>query len=428
MLILSNVLALALIAADEPKPSAAPTLTTLGGFKAGGEELWQMTLPEAIRIGLDNSEVVRVISLGVGRAGDRVESADSTGIVIAQLNRDASIWNFQSAIMAHVRSIEQQYWALGQQRIAHWARQTAVKLGEEILRRERVELAAGRSTSADVAEAEQQLDNFKLNLVSATSDLITTERQLRNLLGLPAADNRRISPATAPTEAKVDPTWEDSLAAMDASQPDIAEQRRLVRVAELKALIEGENPTLTPEQRDASRRELERQQAFLEQVRRQSTHSLARFFLEIDANYKQFQAARKLRGAAQQRLEAQRAFHEEGKVTVDRLLDAVGQYANAIAQEAQYKSSYNTSIAALEEAKGTLLAADKITVVAPRARPKADPSAKADQVVPATFEAPAPVASRPGTKTFKLKARLVPGGLDLDIEVHENPAASPASP
>ena len=36
---------------------------------------------------------------------------------------------------------------------------------------------------------------------------------------------------------------------------------------------------------------LSRQQKFLKQVQHQTTHSLARFFLEIDANYKQFQTA-----------------------------------------------------------------------------------------------------------------------------------------
>jgi hypothetical protein len=108
--------------------------------------------------------------------------------------------------------------------------------------------------------------------------------------------------------------------------------------------------------------QLLRQRAFLQQIVHQTTHSLARFFLEVDANYKQFRTAQRLRTAAQQRLEAQRAFYEEGRITIDRLLDAVSTYANSIATEAQYKTSYNTSIAALEEAKGTLLAYDNIAV------------------------------------------------------------------
>ena len=100
----------------------------------------------------------------------------------------------------------------------------------------------------------------------------------------------------------------------------------------------------------------------MQQVVHQTTHSLARFFLEIDANYKQFKTASRLRAAAAQRLDAQRAYYEEGRITIDRFLDAVSQYATAVATEAQYKTTYNISIVALEEAKGTLLAYDNIAV------------------------------------------------------------------
>src|SRR3954452_6671340 len=105
-----------------------------------------------------------------------------------------------------------------------------------------------------------------------------------------------------------------------------------------------------------------KQRAYLQQIVHQTTHSLSRFFLEVDANYKQFKTASRLRAAAAQRLEAQRAFYEEGRITIDRYLDAVSQYASAVAQEAQFKTTYNISIVALEEAKGTLLAYDNIAV------------------------------------------------------------------
>src|SRR5262249_57354032 len=105
-----------------------------------------------------------------------------------------------------------------------------------------------------------------------------------------------------------------------------------------------------------------RSRAYLQQVVHQTTHSLARFFLEIDANYKQFKTASRLRAAAAERLEAQRAFYEEGRIPIDRYLDAVSQYASAVAQEAQFKTTYNISIVALAAANGTLLADDNIPV------------------------------------------------------------------
>ena len=112
-----------------------------------------------------------------------------------------------------------------------------MKLGEEIVRRERAELEAGRGTTADVAEAQQNLERFQLAYITATSDTITTERQLRNILGLPPADNRRIIPVTAPIEARIEPDWETSVSQMLAYQPDIVQQQILVRVAELQLLL-----------------------------------------------------------------------------------------------------------------------------------------------------------------------------------------------
>ena len=369
-------------------------------------------------------------------------------MVIAPVGADAAIWRFKAEVMAEVRSVEQQYWSLAQAHVQLWAADRAVSMAKEVLEREQAELQIGRGTIADVAEATQRLEQFNLDLVTRTSDVITTERQLRNLLGLPPSDNRRIIPVTPVSEARVEPDWDSSLAEMLSSQPDIAQQKVLVRIAELQLLI-ARNQLLPPMSLNtlyqmnglgthfdstddmiagamlkyldgiaaaprqdhptapagfptyqsggtfqmplgmrhplANTRQAQyallRSRAYYRQVVHQTTHSLARFFLEIDANYKQFQTAKRLRAASAQRLDAQRAYYEEGRITIDRFLDAISQYATAVATEAQYKTTYNVSIAALEEAKGTLLAYDNI-VVAERPHPRkalSVPPVSADQ-------------------------------------------------
>ncbi len=362
--------------------------------------------------------------------------ANRAGIVIGRLNADASVWRFKAEIMAHCRSVEQQYWSLAQSHVQLWASDRAVSFAESSLKREQNFLLLGRGTVGDLAEAAQQLEEFNLDLVTKTSDVITTERQLRNILGLPPADNRRIVPVTPPTEARLEPDWDASLAQMLNFQPDIVQQQILVRVAELQLLVarnqllpqlslnalyqlnglgqqldsaeavmtgstlKALNPVIANQQRAAglasnpglynnfvtwqvgftfqmplgmrsplayTRQQqylLLRARAYLQQIVHQTTHSLARFFLEVDANYKQFKSASRLRAAAAQRLIQQQALYEEGRIgfTVDRYLDAVRRYATAVATEAQYKTTYNISIVALEEAKGTLLAYDNISV------------------------------------------------------------------
>src|SRR5205807_1249451 len=125
----------------------------------------------------------------------------------------------KAEVMAMVRSVEQQYWALTQLQVQYWSRETAVKLGEEILRREQAKFEVGSGSIPNVAEAQEQLERFRLDLVAATGDLITTERQLRNILGLKPTDNRRIIPVTEPTTARLQPDWDVSLAQMVSFHP-----------------------------------------------------------------------------------------------------------------------------------------------------------------------------------------------------------------
>ncbi len=125
---------------------------------------------------------------------------------------------------------------------------------------------------------------------------------------------------------------------------------------ELDAAVFG-TPSCSAEAAEETRQALDllqRQRAYLKQVLHQTTHSLARFYLEIDANYKQLQASKRVREASFARLEVQRKFYDEGRITADRYLDAVSQYSSAIAQEAMFKTTYNIALIALEEARGTL--------------------------------------------------------------------------
>jgi hypothetical protein len=90
-------------------------------------------------------------------------------------------------------------------------------------------------------------------------------------------------------------------------------------------------------------------------VVRQATDSWERAFLEIDASYQSYHAANRQSAALKKRLEAQRGYYDEGRITVSRLLGAARQYAAAVTTEHQYLATYNISFATLSEAKGTLL-------------------------------------------------------------------------
>jgi hypothetical protein len=152
------------------------------------------------------------------------------------------------------------------------------------------------------------------------------------------------------------------------------------------------------------------QQEILQQAISQRTRALSRFFREVEASYKQFTTASRLRAAAAQRLDAQRAYDDEGRITIDRLLDACTQYYNAIATESQFKTSYNVAIANLEESKGTLLEYDQIKVVEePRHPGGSGVNSKNDSKTDTTsFEPPATCALVPPLASAALAPPPVP--------------------
>jgi hypothetical protein len=474
--------------------------------KAEPEETWPLTLSDAIRIALDNSEIVRVIaSANQCPAGGSTPTEPEVApepIVICRLYADAAIWRFKSEVMAQVRSVEQMYWELAQARAALEAVDQAMGIAGRIVKDcevvamlKRVEGDFRAENEAEDARA--RLDTLALDRTAKTSDVIATERQLRNILGLPPVDGRRIEPITPPTTQRIAYDWETCLEEMMHEQPDIVQQRLLTRLAELQLLIcrhpafqqvnlnalyqlngvceqmdciedtlmsslektlglKESNP-FAGSPRDLSRCDTGREvvkamiaeqhrlapisqrsslpnsrqplantrqaqygvlrsHAFLRQVVHQTTHSLARFFLEVDANYKQYATARSMRVAAEKRLAVQSANYSEGKITIDGYLDAIAKNAAAVATENQLLANYNVALAAVSEAKGTLLAdRDIIVIETGRSSSRAYlAAAKNDEAVTKTRaanpdEAPAPLSPPPIPGMNMSAAAPVPG-------------------
>jgi Sigma-70, region 4 len=406
----------------EPSPQASDSNATPVPNQDGQSAVktWPLSLRDAIRIGLKNAEIVCALPSETPNAtkNNATDQAREVACTISPLNPSEDFQSFRLNVMELVRSIEQQYWILARNYVRLWAAEKTLHSTQAILKSVEEAKKSGRGSDADVAEAKQRLEGFRLDVATRTSDLTTTGRQLCNLLGLAPADGQRIAPITAPIEAKIEPDWDTSLKSMLEHYPDIIQARETLRAkgaespitAELDKVARTVLPDLTTQEATLESSKAAHgspalpEAGQLQQVIHQRTHSLARYHLEIDANYKQYQSAKKLRAAAADRLELQREFFEEGKTTIDKLLDALKLYGEAVAQEAEHKCLYNITVAVWEEAKGTLLDYDKITVVA---HPKADKSnagkphsAKRDSAaVTVSFPTPAPAPAIPAPAT-----------------------------
>jgi outer membrane protein TolC len=206
-----------------------------------------------------------------------------------------------------------------------------VKTVQETIKKELAVINLGRSiVNVDVGEAEERLRQFQNDLTIQTRDMNTSETQLRIILGLPKSDNRRLVPTTRPLEERVCFNWDVCLREMLQKQPEIVQMKL-------------ETETLTPN-------------TDLRQAIAKSTERLRQCLHNLDANYDQYLIAKRCRTAAAERMEIERKYYDEGRITIDRYLSSMHRNATAAATEAQALSTYNTSLAALGERKGTLLA------------------------------------------------------------------------
>ncbi len=76
---------------------------------------------------------------------------------------------------------------------------------------------------------------------------------------------------------------------------------------------------------------------------------------EANALHQSYRTACRLEDAATQRLDAMKAFYEQGRVSIDRYLDAVDRRATASIQKADYLARYRSAIALVEEKTVTIL-------------------------------------------------------------------------
>ncbi len=425
-------IALTLALLGSETPGSGPAGLSEPGTVCDAAETWSLSLSEAIGAALAHCESVRVPSScsSPTSPSHSMRNPSSPMIVIGPRDADTSFWRFKAETLELVQSVEQKYWNLVERQKSLAGQQLAVHEASTFLAREQ---ALGQADcpgkSAGRASAQQTLDWLALDLAQRASDALTAERELRQVMGLPAADHHRICPVTVPRQEMVDFDWQSCLRQMSMHQPDIIQQELMVRLAELQLIVSrnqlipllsldvvdpwellgknGGRPlgpiTPTPEMfgirdsmfayrkalllhpgalffSDSTRWQvgfcpsltmacgrsglantryatylLLRQRDCLAQIVHQTMHSLARSFLEVDTNYRQYKTAVTLSTAAAERMVRQRTLYAEGRTTVERLMDAVRESAQMTDQEALCEKLYSTALTGLEKAKGTLL-------------------------------------------------------------------------
>jgi outer membrane protein TolC len=332
-------------------------------------------------------------------AGFRVNMAP---VVIARLNTEQSYFQYKDSVQGTVLGVIQAYWNLVQARTDVWARKIQLELSEETYKREKARLETGLGNRGNEAQARVTYNQFRANLIAAEAAALTQEGALRNIMGLPPDDDRKLIPVSAPTTERLDPDWQPLLHLAEERRPDIVELKLIVE-ADKQRLLQAENQTLPQlnlvssyqwnglsgtmpngeaistgpgqynnwsvginfsvplglRQARAQVRQqnltIARDRVNVEQQVHAAVHEIAATVRDLASDYDQYLAYKETRAAAFDNVQVQIGNERVGLVNYLNVLTALNDFGSAVSSEAQQLVAYNVALATLERQTGTIL-------------------------------------------------------------------------
>ncbi len=346
-------------------------------------------------------------------------SGVNQGVVIARINQDITLADFELGVLTMLKDVEDLYWELY---VRYREYDTAVTNRNSALQswREahRILQAGGKPGFKPSDEAQARDFYFQSRSLTETSlsNVYTAEITLRRILGLSVNDGRMMRPSDEPTTAAFSPSWETSLTEALTQRVELRRQKWNIKSLELQLIAAKSltNPRLdfvsgyqvnglgndllghynSPNQHSslygsmtngnytgwnlgfefqmplgfraahAQVRNIElrlvKSRDILQAQEIDISHEVAQDFQNLAVQYTTARSNFNRYLAAKQRVELFRAEVEAGTKTFDVLLRALASQAEA--EVAYYRSltDYNKAIVALHFHKGTLLLYDSV--------------------------------------------------------------------
>ncbi len=349
-------------------------------------------------------------------AGPNATPGNYNGVVLARINTDMSLAEFEINVRDLLRDVERTYWELYFAYRDFDAKIEGRRLARESWDLEKRRADAGIRTVDQEAFAREQFYAAQVaveNALTGTSNgiggIYTVEIRLRSLLGLPTSDGRLIVPADEPTTVDVRFDWHDSLAYAVTRRAELRRQQWLIKRRELEVIaarnfekmrvdvvgqyrwrgfgddlfgsdgtgsgsafeslfdgdlqdwrlgVEVRTPVGNRLGHAAVRHaelQLVRERAVFDETERQITHELRAAFTELDRAYVVTRSRHNQRIASMIRLDAEQKRNERGQTDLDLVLDA--QRQAVIAESNYYRAvvDYNQALVGLHQTRGTLL-------------------------------------------------------------------------
>ncbi len=164
-------------------------------------------------------------------------------IMLARINEDISLSQFEASVRNMVKDIEDTYWDL-----SRWYRnletaKTARDSAQGAWRIVYEKFNEGVAPAQEEAYSREQYFQFRAGVEKSLQDLYGTEAKLRWLMGLAATDGRLIRPIDEPTMARVDFEWAAIRTETLVRSPELRQKKWVLKGRELE-LVAAKNQLL----------------------------------------------------------------------------------------------------------------------------------------------------------------------------------------
>jgi outer membrane protein TolC len=335
------------------------------------------------------------------------------GILITRIRFDEQRAEFERNLNFMLVNVESAYWALYGAYWTLYSREQALRFAYESWRINKARYEAGRVAIDDFAQSRGQYELFRDQRITALGAVLEAERQLRKMMGLPVEDCSRLVPCDEPTLAPYVPDWCSALNEAVTLRPELVEARNDLKFRQLD-LINQKN-LLLPDLRfistydinalgsrldtdtsvgalnnlgqnkfnnwsfglhmdwpigfrqahanvRAARLNLARSYNVLRDQELKAQQFLALEYRHLFEYYANIEARRAQREAYGVQLEARFKSFLAGRGTLDFLLEAQRNWADALQSEYTSIVNYNTAIALFQFAKGTIMQYDSVAI------------------------------------------------------------------
>jgi outer membrane protein TolC len=192
--------------------------------------------------GFLEAEYRQPLMRGAGTTYNRIAGTSGivgqyNGVLIARVNEDVALADFEAAVISLIADVEQAYWDLT---ASYRVLEATVKGREAALQTfqyQQVRLEVGTGRRDEEAQARSQYYQFEAQVQSALagqSGLYENEQRLRYLIGMPAADGSILKPTTSPIDAKVVFDWNSALGQALVRRVEVRRQKFSVKRREME--------------------------------------------------------------------------------------------------------------------------------------------------------------------------------------------------